>query len=62
MLEEGGLSRGVGDEGGFGGGLKGREDGLECILWGIEVGGYVGGKDVMIGMECGCCEFYKDGV
>ena len=61
VLNEKGLSTGVGDEGGFAPDLKTNTEGFELIMEAITRAGYIPGKDVNIGIDVAASEFYKDG-
>ncbi len=61
VLNEKGLSTGVGDEGGFAPDLNSNQEGFELIMEAIKRAGYVPGKDVCLGIDVAASEFYKDG-
>ena len=61
VLNEKGLSTGVGDEGGFAPDLQSNSEGFELIIEAIKRAGYVPGKDVCLGIDVAASEFYKDG-
>lgn len=61
VLNNKGLSTGVGDEGGFAPNLESNAEGFELIMEAIKQAGYVPGKDVMLGIDVAASEFYKDG-
>lgn len=61
VLNEKGLSTGVGDEGGFAPDLQSNTEGFELIMEAIKRAGYVPGKDVSIAIDVAASEFYKDG-
>jgi len=61
LLHERGLSTAVGDEGGFAPNLPSNEAALTTILEAIDRAGYRAGKDVWLGLDVACSEFYKDG-
>ena len=61
VLNERGLSTGVGDEGGFAPDLGSNSEGFELITEAIEKAGYVPGKDVCMAIDVAASEFYKDG-
>ena len=61
VLNEKGLSTGVGDEGGFAPNLKSNTEGFELIMEAIKKAGYVPSKDVCIAIDVAASEFYKDG-
>jgi enolase len=61
LLHERGLSTAVGDEGGFAPNLPSNEAALTTILEAIDRAGYRAGRDVWLGLDVACSEFYKDG-
>lgn len=61
VLNEKGLSTGVGDEGGFAPNLKSNTEGFELIMEAIKKAGYTPGVDVNIGIDVAASEFYEDG-
>ena len=61
VLNEKGLSTGVGDEGGFAPDLNSNSEGFELIIEAIKKAGYTPGIDVMLGIDVAASEFYKDG-
>lgn len=61
VLNERGLSTGVGDEGGFAPDLDSNSEGFDLITEAIEKAGYVPGKDVCMAIDVAASEFYKDG-
>ena len=61
VLNERGLSTGVGDEGGFAPDLQSNTEGFELIMEAIKRAGYVPGKDVCLAIDVAASEFYKDG-
>jgi len=61
VLNEKGLSTGVGDEGGFAPDLNSNSEGFELIIEAIRKAGYQPGIDVMLGIDVAASEFYKDG-
>lgn len=61
VLNEKGLSTGVGDEGGFAPNLETNTEGFELIMEAINKAGYIPGKDVNIAIDVAASEFYKDG-
>ena len=61
VLNEKGLSTGVGDEGGFAPNLESNTEGFELIIEAIKKAGYVPGKDVSIAIDVAASEFYHDG-
>ena len=62
VLNEKGLSTGVGDEGGFAPNLETNTEGFELIMEAINRAGYIPGKDVNIAIDVAASEFYKDGL
>ena len=61
VLNEKGLSTGVGDEGGFAPNLESNTEGFELILEAIRRAGYVPGKDVNLAIDVAASEFYDNG-
>jgi enolase len=61
VLNERGLSTGVGDEGGFAPDLNSNTEGFELIIEAIKKAGYTPGVDVCLGIDVAASEFYKDG-
>jgi len=61
VLNEKGLSTGVGDEGGFAPDLNSNSEGFELIIEAIKKAGYTPGVDVMLAIDVAASEFYKDG-
>ena len=61
VLNEKGLSTGVGDEGGFAPDLKSNTEGFELIIEAIKRAGYEPGKDVCLAIDVAASEFYSDG-
>lgn len=61
VLNEKGLSTGVGDEGGFAPDLKSNTEGFELIMEAIKNAGYTPGVDVNLGIDVAASEFYEDG-
>jgi len=62
VLQERGLTTGVGDEGGFAPRLGGNEEALRMLLAAIERAGYRPGEQVAIALDPAASEFYRDGV
>ncbi len=60
VLNEKGLSTGVGDEGGFAPNLESNQEGFELIIDAISKAGYTPGKDVFLGIDVAASEFYHD--
>lgn len=61
VLNEKGLSTGVGDEGGFAPDLNSNSEGFELIIEAIKKAGYVPGKDVCLAIDVAASEFYENG-
>lgn len=61
VLNERGLSTGVGDEGGFAPNLDSNREGFELIIEAIKRAGYVPGEDINLAIDVAASEFYKDG-
>lgn len=61
VLNESGLSTGVGDEGGFAPDLNSNTEGFELITEAIEKAGYKVGIDVKFAIDVAASEFYSDG-
>lgn len=60
LLEEKGLSTGVGDEGGFAPNLSDAESVLDFLVEAIEASGYVPGQDIKIAMDAASSELYNE--
>lgn len=60
LLEEKGLSTGVGDEGGFAPNLPDAESVLDFLVEAIEASGYVLGQDIKIAMDAASSELYNE--
>ena len=61
LLNERGLSTGVGDEGGFAPNLPSNEDAVKVLVEAIEAAGRVPGQDIAIAIDAAASEFYRDG-
>lgn len=61
VLNEKGLSTGVGDEGGFAPDLQSNTEGFELIMDAIKKAGYTPGEDVCLGIDVAASEFYENG-
>ena len=61
VLNEKGLSTGVGDEGGFAPDLESNTEGFKLIIEAIEKAGYTPGVDVKLAIDVAASEFYNDG-
>ena len=59
ILDDMGLSTGVGDEGGFAPNLKNNEEALQLIVRAIEEAGYKPGEDVFIALDAASSEMYN---
>ena len=59
VLQAGGYSTNVGDEGGFAPNLGSNEEAIETILQAIEKAGYKPGEDIWIAMDAAASEFYS---
>lgn len=60
LLEQKGLSTGVGDEGGFAPNLPDAESVLDLLMEAIEASGYVPGQDIRIAMDAASSELYNE--
>lgn len=60
LLEEKGLSTGVGDEGGFAPNLPDAESVLDLLVAAIEASGYEPGQDIKIAMDAASSELYNE--
>lgn len=60
LLEEKGLTTGVGDEGGFAPNLPDAESVLDLLVEAIEASGYVPGQDIRIAMDAASSELYNE--
>ena len=61
VLNEKGLSTGVGDEGGFAPNLNSNSEGFELIIEAIKKAGYTPGEDVSLAIDVAASEFYENG-
>ncbi len=61
VLNERGLSTGVGDEGGFAPDLKNNTEGFELIIEAIKKAGYTPGVDVNLAIDVAASEFFQNG-
>ena len=61
VLQDRGLSTGVGDEGGFAPNLESNEAALAIIVEACNQAGYTPGEQVMFALDPASTEFYKDG-
>ena len=62
VLNEQGLSTGVGDEGGFAPNLESNKEGFELICEAIKRAGYTPGVDVNLAIDVAASEFYENGM
>lgn len=60
LMEEKGLSTGVGDEGGFAPNLPDAESVLDFLVEAIEASGYIPGQDIKIAMDAASSELYNE--
>ena len=60
LLEQKGLSTGVGDEGGFAPDLPDAESVLDFLVDAVEASGYVPGQDIKIAMDAASSELYNE--
>ncbi|BCW44080.1 phosphopyruvate hydratase [Arthrobacter sp. StoSoilB5] len=61
VLQEKGLSTGLGDEGGFAPNLPSNRAALDLIQEAIKNAGYTPGTDIALALDVASSEFYKDG-
>ncbi|MGO4382903.1 phosphopyruvate hydratase [Specibacter sp. RAF43] len=61
VLQEKGLSTGLGDEGGFAPNLPSNRAALDLIQEAIKRAGYEAGKDIALALDVASSEFFKDG-
>ena len=61
LIDKGGMSTAVGDEGGFAPSVASHEAAIQMILQAIDAAGYTAGSQVAIALDCAASEFYKDG-
>ncbi|AJT40393.1 phosphopyruvate hydratase [Psychromicrobium lacuslunae] len=61
VLNEKGLSTGLGDEGGFAPNLPSNRAALDLILEAIKRAGYTPGQDIALALDVASSEFFKDG-
>jgi enolase len=62
VLKSGGLTTGVGDEGGFAPAFKRNSDAVEAILKAIEKAGYRPGEDIVLAIDGAVSSIYEDGL
>jgi enolase len=61
MLQERGLSTGLGDEGGFAPDLPSNEEAVKLLVAAIEAAGFTPGEDIAIALDTASTEFFEDG-
>ena len=61
LIDQGGMSTAVGDEGGFAPSVASHEAAIQLILQAIDAAGYTAGSQIAIALDCAASEFYKDG-
>jgi enolase len=61
VLQDRGLSTGVGDEGGFAPNLEHNEDAIRMLMEAIEQAGYTPGEQIAIAMDPAVSELWRDG-
>ncbi|HQR69216.1 MAG TPA: phosphopyruvate hydratase [Burkholderiaceae bacterium] len=61
LIDKGGMSTAVGDEGGFAPSVASHEAAIQLILQAIDAAGYTAGSQVAIALDCAASEFYRDG-
>ncbi|MDO5697724.1 MAG: phosphopyruvate hydratase [Dermatophilus congolensis] len=61
VLQDRGLSTGLGDEGGFAPNLESNAAALDLIIEAIEKAGYKPGKDIALALDVAATEFYDNG-
>ena len=61
VLQDRGLSTGVGDEGGFAPDLASNEEALQVILEAVRKAGYTPEEDIMLAVDAAATELYEDG-
>ncbi len=62
VLQQKGLSTGVGDEGGFAPDLGSNEEAIQLLIDAIEQAGRTPGDEIAIAMDVASTEFYSDGI
>jgi enolase len=62
LIDKGGMSTAVGDEGGFAPSVASHEAAIQLILQAIDAAGYTAGSQVALALDCAASEFFKDGV
>ncbi len=61
LLNQKGLSTGVGDEGGFAPNLGSNREALDLLVQAIEMAGFKPGEEIAIALDPASSEFYRDG-
>jgi enolase len=61
LIDKGGMSTAVGDEGGFAPSVASHEAAIQLILQAIDAAGYTAGSQIAIALDCAASEFHKDG-
>lgn len=61
VINERGLSTGLGDEGGFAPDLASNQEALDLIMQAIERAGYRPGQDIALALDVASTEFFNDG-
>jgi enolase len=61
VLNEKGLSTGLGDEGGFAPSLPSNASALDLIAEAVQAAGFTLGSDIVLAMDVAATEFYSDG-
>ncbi len=61
IIDKGGMSTAVGDEGGFAPSVASHEAAIQMILQAIDAAGYTAGSQIAIALDCAASEFYRDG-
>jgi enolase len=62
LLQEQGLSTGLGDEGGFAPNLPSNEDALRLLVAAVERAGYRPGREIAVALDVAATELFHDGV
>ena len=62
LLQERGLSTGLGDDGGFAPDLPSNEEALQLLVAAIERAGYRPGDEIAIALDVAATELYRDGI
>lgn len=61
ILDDRGLSTGIGDEGGFSPDLETHDQALDLLVHAIERAGYEPGRDAFLAIDSAASEFYREG-